>query len=102
MANEKRLIDAKKLPYTIAVDDNGRQIFYVRAEDIDKAPTVEAVEVVHGRWLYDSGSGKYFCSVCDENAVSFKKDTLYGGDLYEVCLSDYCPSCGAKMRGGNE
>ena len=59
----------------------------------------KAVEVVHGRWLYDSGSGKYFCSACDEYALSFKKDTLYGGDLYEVCLTDYCPNCGAKMDG---
>ena len=54
-------------------------------------------EVAHGRWLYDSGSGRYFCSACDEYALSFKKDTLYGGDLYEVCLTDYCPHCGAKM-----
>ena len=53
--------------------------------------------VVHGRWLYDSGSGKYFCSSCNEDALSFKKDTLYGGDLYEVCLTDYCSHCGAKM-----
>jgi hypothetical protein len=53
--------------------------------------------------LYDSGSGKYFCSACDEYALSFKKDTLYGGDLYEVCLTDYCPNCGAKMDGdGND
>ena len=66
---------------------------------MENAPAVDAVEVVHGRWLYDSGSGKYFCSACDEYALSFKKDTLYGGDLYEVCLTDYCPSCGAKMDG---
>ena len=59
-------------------------------------------EVAHGRWLYDSGSGKYFCSACDEYALSFKKDTLYGGDLYEVCLTDYCPNCGARMDGGND
>ena len=52
-----------------------------------------------GRWLYDSGSGKYFCSACDEYALSFKKDTLYGGDIYEVCLTDFCPNCGADMRG---
>lgn len=64
--------------------------------------TVDAVEVVHAKWLYDSGSGKNFCSDCYEYALSFKKDTLYGGDLYEVCLTDYCPSCGAKMDGGNE
>ena len=53
--------------------------------------------VKHGRWLYDSGSGKYFCSACDEDALSFKKDVLYGCDLYDVCLTDYCPHCGAKM-----
>ena len=69
---------------------------------IDKCPTVDAVPVVHGRWLYDSGSGKYFCSACDEYALSFKKDTLYGGDLYEVCLTDYCPHCGAKMDGEDD
>ena len=65
-----------------------------------EAPTVNAVEVVHAEWLYDGGSGKYFCSACDADALSFKKDDLYGGDLYEVCLTDYCPSCGAKMDGG--
>ena len=63
------------------------------------APTVDAVEVVHGRWLYDSGSGKHFCSACDENALSFKKDTLGFGEVYEVFLTDYCPNCGAKMDG---
>ena len=52
-----------------------------------------------GRWLYDSGGDKFFCPVCDEEALSFKKDTLYGGDLYEVCLTDFCPNCGADMRG---
>lgn len=52
-----------------------------------------------GRWLYDSGSDKYFCPARGENALSFKKDTLYGGDLYEVCLTDFCPNCGADMRG---
>ena len=51
----------------------------------------------HGRWLYDSGRGKYFCSACDEYSLSYKKDTLYGDDLYDECLTDYCPSCGARM-----
>ena len=79
----------------LADPDSGEAVVYL--QDIAEVPTVDAVEVVHGRWLYDSGSGKYFCSACDEYALSFKKDTLYGGDLYEVCLTDYCPSCGAKM-----
>ena len=77
MTNEKRLIDAKKLPYSIAVDDNGKQIFYVKAKDIDNAPTVDAVEVVRckdckndGRcsiqdamnWTPRAETGDYFCS----------------------------------------
>ena len=57
--------------------------------------------VVRARWLYDSGSGRYFCSTCLEYAISFKKDTLYDGELYEVCLTDYCCECGAKMDLGD-
>lgn len=71
-------------------------------EWMENFPAVDAVPVVHGRWLYDSGSGKHFCSSCNEDALSFKKDTLWGGDLYEVCLTDYCPHCGAKMDLGVE
>jgi hypothetical protein len=76
---------------------NGEPVEIVQIQIIESASDV--VEVVHGRWLYDCGSGKHFCSACDEYALSFKKDTLYGGDLYEVCLTDYCPNCGAKMDG---
>ena len=53
--------------------------------------------VRHGQWIYNIESGEYVCSACGENALSFRKDTIYGGDLYEVCLTDYCPNCGAKM-----
>lgn len=67
------------------------------ADKIKAIPAANVAPLRYGRRMYDSGSGKYFCSACDEYALSFKKDTLYGGDLYEVCLTDYCPSCGAKM-----
>ena len=103
MASEKRLIDANALRQSLESKIYWGQVNNVAClEAIDDAPTVDAVEVVHGRWLYDSGSGKYFCSACNADALSFKKDTLYGGDLYDVCLTDYCPNCGAKMDGGNE
>lgn len=88
-----RLLDEDEVYALFAPNGTAR----LHAADIDALPRVDAVEVTHGRWLYDSGSGKYFCSACDEYALSFKKDTLYGGDLYEVCLTDYCPNCGAKM-----
>ena len=99
MANEKRLIDAN---VTVAVFTEWLTSSYdgrMPRDVVTEIPTVDAVEVVHAQWLYDSGSGKYFCSACDEYALSFKKDTLYGGDLYEVCLTDYCPNCGTKMDG---
>ena len=99
MANEKRLIEIPSDGIIRIPIMNGEDTVGERCIDLSHLPTVDAVEVVHGRWLYDSGSGKYFCSSCDEYALSFKKDTLYGGDLYEVCLTDYCPNCGAKMDG---
>ena len=60
---------------------------------ICSAPTVDAVEVVHGRWEerytpngeYVAWNG-FYCSVCGKKAAK----------------SNYCPNCGAKMDGGNE
>lgn len=90
MQTEDRLIwasDAKR-----AIEHIDPAFSYI----INHVPTAERT---YGQWIYDSGSGKYFCSACDEYPIYFKKDTLYGGDLYEVCLTDYCPHCGADMRG---
>ena len=95
---KNKLIRANDLYLSIRDDTDINATHFARFKEyIEEAPAVDAVEVVHCRWLYDSGSGRYFCPSCDEYALSFKKDTLYGGDLYEVCLTDYCPNCGAKM-----
>ena len=54
-----------------------------------EAPTVDAVEVVHGRWEGIEFDMFYKCSNC--------------GLIVEYELSNYCPNCGAKMDGdGNE
>ena len=53
--------------------------------------------VRHGQWIYNIEGGEYVCSACGKNALSFKIDTLYDVDLYETCLTDYCPNCGARM-----
>ena len=79
MANEKRLIDANALICELDeyIQENREQDYcansfcadvaeIIRDVMVKEIPTVDAVEVVHGRWLYDSGSGKYFCSACDE------------------------------------
>lgn len=60
---------------------------------LESAPTVDAVEEVHGRWQERyTPNGKYvawdgfYCSVCGRRAAR----------------TNYCPNCGAKMDGGNE
>ena len=65
-------------------------------------PTVDAVEVVHGEWNQieiiddDSGNGvnddASQCSVCGDVF-----DSYYWAKTY----FNYCPNCGAKMRGEN-
>lgn len=52
-----------------------------------------------GEWLYDSGSGRYFCSNCGKKALDLKITYEDDSTLSETILSDYCPHCGADMRG---
>ena len=58
---------------------------------IEDAPTVDAVEVVHGHW-YKAPHHPYRCSYCGEMALL----DMYG-ESHE--RSNYCPNCGAKMDG---
>ena len=97
MANEKRLIDAYALAEQIhkSKHDNPHTDSKVArnhtfehehfARMVCCAPTVDAVEVVHGRWI-DAREycGDYMCSNCD---------ALYGTNKF-----NYCPNCGAKME----
>ena len=57
---------------------------------IGQYPTVDAVPVVHGKWIYPDYYGEEFsntmiCSECDFECLR---------DVF-----DYCPECGAKMDG---
>lgn len=112
MTNEKRLIDAnelKKKQVNVCFDDDsesdGFGIVYVR--HIDEAPTVDAVEVVHGHWHIDDYDGgepdgyaafiEVHCSKCgyELGAESGQYGWVYG-DPFPL---NYCPNCGAKMDG---
>ena len=85
-----RLIDADAL-----INDRGNFIVIgagdnicIDISDIEKAPTIEAEPVKHGRWVekekYTFGI-MYDCSLC-ENRI------LDNGHSW-----NYCPNCGAKM-----
>lgn len=70
---------------------------------IDQIPAVDAVPVVHGRWIDERGNAvgwddindccpkrSCWCSVCG--------DWLTGSDQYAT-TGNYCPNCGARMDG---
>ena len=55
---------------------------------------VDAVEVVHGQWK-KIAYHPYYCSNCGEIApLDFEGESHY--------RSNYCPNCGADMRGSEE
>ena len=100
MANEKRcdLIDRQALglgrcdPDAFPIQNRG----YVAGWNgvinlIEQAPTVDAVEVVHGRWKESKCLDECFwvCSNC-----KFPSEASAAPRLYR-----YCPNCGAKMDG---
>lgn len=58
--------------------------------EIEAAPTVDAVPVVHGRWDGDT------CTACK---LPWKYNMVQDADDwgYFDPMPDYCPNCGAKM-----
>ena len=102
MANEKRLIDANALISNLRTFKGlGAIVAETLVRFVKKQPTVDAVEVVHGRWENLGGHRKMDlrCSVCNKRASNF-----VGGyeDWWDLWFPKYCPNCGAKMDGGNE
>lgn len=96
---DMRLIDANallrktmKVETSIEVDGRKRTFSFdkivVPADEIEKAPTIEAEPVMHGRWVYGVTLNHEWrkCSVC-----------LVSQDIFG-CFT-YCPNCGAKMDG---
>lgn len=92
----QRLIDANDLMDHACRDRlDSRELIWAM---IENAPTVEAVPVVHGRWIKATGMmppeyfGRHVCSVCDH----FAPNEFHGYHTHEW-LSPICPHCGAKM-----
>ena len=62
----------------------------------NKADT-PTIEPKRGEWIDTSNKIHYKCSVCDYRAPMIWED-------YEVAewLSDFCPNCGADMKGADD
>ncbi len=96
MATEKRLIYTGELKEMLAdMEATGGHKYYrqgancilheIMPQIIDDCPTVDAVEVVHGRWDKNwSGDNIVYCNQCY---------------MAQDMPTPYCHSCGAKMDG---
>ena len=100
MANEKRLVNAeaiaRKLKYAHCTECNVVRKIQCSAcwvndvLELLEGDSVDAVEVVHGRWekrkaiVFDDEMVGYRCSNCN---------TTWDAE------TNYCPNCGAKMDG---
>lgn len=93
-----RLIDADELSKNIYDNVSALYEDAVTAKEdclreIEEAPTVDAVPVVHGRWTH-LGGDEWCCPVCGfviTTEGSWDKPT-----------KKYCEDCGAKMDGKGE
>lgn len=108
----KRLIDADALKKSLRTDKGadavGHSVVKLLKVDniIDETPTVDAVEVVRGRWEDEYGgkfaNPRYRCSVCKGKALyKMERDVLLS--WHEVqALTPICPYCMAKLDGGKD
>ena len=58
---------------------------------------IDAVSVVHGEWKVSCKDS--VCSVCGKDEAEFICGTE---DWYGYGLSNFCPNCGAKMKGADD
>lgn len=68
--------------------------------DIEDAPTADVVERKKGKWIitdiYNGMVWKCHCSECGELAMNFVSGL---GDWWMKKLPNFCPTCGADMKG---
>ena len=99
MATEKRLICLDE-----ALEATHKEVFWTESEQaavrsfLVKQPKVDAVEVVHGRWVatpaYKFNRLGKLIYYCDNHHCSECKT-----EIPIVPPYNYCPNCGAKMDG---
>lgn len=71
----------------------GAYVVFVEAKLLlENQPTIDAVEAKHGEWI-DEKNGYYWFGKCSSCRKEFAIDGWYASDM------NYCPNCGAVMKG---
>ena len=103
MVNKKRLIDVDEVKKDFNIYFGGWDHAIAANEILDDQPIVDAVEVVHGRWLMDKleignpydGNSTMIADIGNCSVCGYRCEMLP--------VMNYCPNCGAKMDGdGND
>ncbi len=97
-----RLIDADALRDGWLENGENEYVYDTNAmlDSIDAQPTIDAVPVVHGRWIKTEepiGWIDVLCGECSNCHESFIVDEDSSFD--DFAMWNYCPNCGAKMDG---
>lgn len=94
-----RLIDADNVNPSdvfIGTSDFATDARIAVCELLRNQPTVDAVPVVHGRWIPHAVDARKGTMSIDEDVCS-----VCGKDFLQIretgCVWNYCPNCGAKM-----
>lgn len=100
-----RLIDADALvkelsgKYIVPVDEETRGVAAFMGmqtrQAINNAPTIEAEPIKQGRWIFTPDHREGICSNCQYKIFGRPYQ-----NTYMIVPYNYCPNCGADMRGG--
>ena len=87
-----------KLPDPGCLYPDGKEA--VDVDDIDDAPTIDAVKVVHGRWIDKGWDGDFSWRIDGHgNCWHVYECSNCKNELCGIPKTNYCPECGARMDG---
>lgn len=89
------LISRSALLEALKEEQNDGEIgmdFYAFDDIVKEQPTIEAVPVVHGEWIYENYT--WHCGVCGFHP--------FKGYIPKEPGFNFCPNCRAKMDGGSD
>lgn len=65
---------------------------------INELPAADVQPIKRGRWFLRGGN--WCCSACNRKTLLTLESNIGGCKEYGTVKTDYCPNCGADMRGG--